>query len=112
MKAFVYGGAGLKGLEDRPKPAIQAAGAAIVKIGKTTIRGTDLHILKGASRPAGASSGMRASASSMPWARASPQARPQAPGHLSLQARPRILDAYETFGSAASARALKVIIEA
>jgi threonine dehydrogenase-like Zn-dependent dehydrogenase len=53
MKALIYGGAGLKGIEDRPKPAIQAAGAAIVKIGKMTIRGTDLHILKGASRPAG-----------------------------------------------------------
>jgi alcohol dehydrogenase len=47
MKAFVYGGPGLKGLEDRPKPAIQAAGDAIVKIVKTTICGTDLHILKG-----------------------------------------------------------------
>jgi alcohol dehydrogenase len=46
MKAFVYGGPGLKGLEDRPKPAIQAAGDAIVKIVKT-ICGTDLHILKG-----------------------------------------------------------------
>ena len=47
MKAFVYGGPGVKGLEDRPKPAIQAAGDAIVKIVKTTICGTDLHILKG-----------------------------------------------------------------
>jgi alcohol dehydrogenase len=46
-KAFVYGGPGLKGLEDRPKPAIQATGDAIVKIVKTTICGTDLHILKG-----------------------------------------------------------------
>ena len=47
MKAFVYGGPGRKGLEDRPKPVIQAAGDAIVKIVKTTICGTDLHILKG-----------------------------------------------------------------
>jgi alcohol dehydrogenase len=47
MKAFVYGGPGVKGLEDRPKPAIQAVGDAIVKIVKTTICGTDLHILKG-----------------------------------------------------------------
>ena len=47
MKAFVCGGPGLKGLEDRPKPAIQAAGDAVVKIVKTTICGTDLHILKG-----------------------------------------------------------------
>jgi alcohol dehydrogenase len=47
MKAFVYNGPGLKALEDRPKPEIQAPGDAIVKIVKTTICGTDLHILKG-----------------------------------------------------------------
>lgn len=47
MKAFVYGGPGQKSLEDRPKPEIQAAGDAIVKMVKTTICGTDLHILKG-----------------------------------------------------------------
>ena len=47
MKALVYGGPGRKTLEDRPKPEIQAPGDAIVKIVKTTICGTDLHILKG-----------------------------------------------------------------
>ncbi len=47
MKAFVYRGPGLKGLEERPKPAIEAPGDAVVKIVKTTICGTDLHILKG-----------------------------------------------------------------
>jgi alcohol dehydrogenase len=47
MKAFVYRGAGQKALEDRPKPPIQAPGDAIVKMSKTTICGTDLHILKG-----------------------------------------------------------------
>ena len=47
MKALVYGGPGLKTLEDRPKPEIMEAGDAIVKIVKTTICGTDLHILKG-----------------------------------------------------------------
>ena len=47
MKALVYGGPGLKTLEERPKPAIMDAGDAIVKIVKTTICGTDLHILKG-----------------------------------------------------------------
>jgi len=47
MKALVYQGPGLKSLEDRPKPQIQALGDAIVKIVKTTICGTDLHILKG-----------------------------------------------------------------
>ena len=47
MKALVYQGPGLKSLEDRPKPRIQAPGDAIVKIVKTTICGTDLHILKG-----------------------------------------------------------------
>jgi alcohol dehydrogenase len=47
MKALVYQGPGLKALEDRPKPQIQAPGDAIVKIVKTTICGTDLHILRG-----------------------------------------------------------------
>jgi alcohol dehydrogenase len=47
MKALVYGGPGKKSLESRPKPEIRAPGDAIVKIVKTTICGTDLHILKG-----------------------------------------------------------------
>ncbi len=47
MKALVYGGPGVKSLEDRPKPQIQAPSDAIVRIVKTTICGTDLHILKG-----------------------------------------------------------------
>lgn len=47
MKALVYGGPGKKSLEQRPKPTIQAPGDVIVKIVKTTICGTDLHILKG-----------------------------------------------------------------
>jgi alcohol dehydrogenase len=47
MKAFVYRGPGQRAVEDRPKPTIQAPSDAIVKIVKTTICGTDLHILKG-----------------------------------------------------------------
>lgn len=47
MKALVYRGPGLKGLEDRPKPVLLAASDAIVRITRTTICGTDLHILKG-----------------------------------------------------------------
>lgn len=47
MKAFVYNGVGKMGLENRPKPEIQSPGDAIVKMVKTTICGTDLHILKG-----------------------------------------------------------------
>jgi alcohol dehydrogenase len=47
MKAFVYAGVGKSALVDRPKPQIQAPGDAIVKMVKTTICGTDLHILKG-----------------------------------------------------------------
>ena len=35
------------GVGDRPKPQIAAATDAIVKINKTTMCGTDLHILKG-----------------------------------------------------------------
>jgi alcohol dehydrogenase len=47
MKALVYYGPGEKKLEDRPIPIIDAPTDAIVKIKKTTICGTDLHILKG-----------------------------------------------------------------
>ena len=47
MKALVYVGPEKKALEDRPKPDIAAPTDAIVKITKTTICGTDLHILKG-----------------------------------------------------------------
>lgn len=47
MKALVYQGPGKKALEDRPKPNIAAPTDAIVKIVRTTICGTDLHILKG-----------------------------------------------------------------
>jgi len=47
MKALVYHGPGKKALENRPMPRIDKAGDAIVKITKTTICGTDLHILKG-----------------------------------------------------------------
>jgi alcohol dehydrogenase len=47
MKALVYQGPGKKALENQPKPDITAPTDAIVKITKTTICGTDLHILKG-----------------------------------------------------------------
>ena len=47
MKAFVYLGRGEKALQDRSKPEIAAPGDAIVRVIKTTICGTDLHILKG-----------------------------------------------------------------
>jgi alcohol dehydrogenase len=47
MKALVYKGPGKKALEDHAKPLITAPTDAIVKISKTTICGTDLHILKG-----------------------------------------------------------------
>lgn len=47
MKALVYHGPGKRELENKPKPIIENATDAIVKISKTTICGTDLHILKG-----------------------------------------------------------------
>lgn len=47
MKALVYLGPGKKALEDRPTPEIKAPTDVIVKMTKTTICGTDLHILKG-----------------------------------------------------------------
>ena len=47
MQALVYKGPGQKSLEDRPKPTLKMPTDAVVKITKTTICGTDLHILKG-----------------------------------------------------------------
>jgi alcohol dehydrogenase len=47
MKALVYQGPDKKALEERPIPKINDPGDAIVRIVKTTICGTDLHILKG-----------------------------------------------------------------
>lgn len=47
MNALVYRGAGNKAIEERPLPQLETPGDAIVRIVKTTICGTDLHILKG-----------------------------------------------------------------
>jgi len=47
MKALVYQGPGRNALEERARPVLEAPGDAIVRIKKTTICGTDLHILKG-----------------------------------------------------------------
>jgi len=47
MRALVYRGPHHRSFEEHPKPMIQAATDAIVKIRQTTICGTDLHIMKG-----------------------------------------------------------------
>ncbi|MHB8872041.1 MAG: zinc-dependent alcohol dehydrogenase family protein [Candidatus Doudnabacteria bacterium] len=47
MKALVYNGPGKRGWEEKPKPVIKNSSDAIIKITKTTICGTDLHIMKG-----------------------------------------------------------------
>ncbi|WP_323989880.1 zinc-dependent alcohol dehydrogenase family protein [Nguyenibacter sp. L1] len=47
MKAFVYNGPGRMAVEERPVPEIREPGDAVVRMTKTTICGTDLHILKG-----------------------------------------------------------------
>ncbi len=47
MKALVYHGPDKKALEEKPKPAMQHPTDAIVRITRTTICGTDLHIIKG-----------------------------------------------------------------
>ena len=47
MKALAYLGPGKKEWTDKPVPTIQSPTDAIVRITKTTICGTDLHILKG-----------------------------------------------------------------
>ncbi|KFY82551.1 hypothetical protein V500_10472 [Pseudogymnoascus sp. VKM F-4518 (FW-2643)] len=47
MKALVYRSVGNIGLEERPKPQVSQPTDAIVKLSKSTICGTDLHIIKG-----------------------------------------------------------------
>lgn len=47
MKGLVYHGPGKKTLEELPNPTVQAPTDAVVKITRTTICGSDLHILKG-----------------------------------------------------------------
>lgn len=47
MKALVYQGPGQKDWIEKPMPEIQKPTDVIVRITKTTICGTDLHILKG-----------------------------------------------------------------
>ncbi|UXT00101.1 GNAT family N-acetyltransferase (plasmid) [Agrobacterium tumefaciens] len=47
MKALVFQGPGHKALIERPVPAVRAATDALVRITRTTICCTDLHILKG-----------------------------------------------------------------
>ena len=47
MLALVYHGPGQKKIEDRAKPVVHAPTDAVVRITRTTICGTDLHILKG-----------------------------------------------------------------
>lgn len=47
MKALVYRGVGDIALEDRPEPRLQQPDDAVVRLLKTTLCGTDLHIIKG-----------------------------------------------------------------
>jgi len=47
MKALVYHSPGKKSWEEKPEPVIVEPSDAIIKVLKTTICGTDLHIMKG-----------------------------------------------------------------
>ena len=47
MKALVYHGPNSRAWEEKPKPVLQKPTDAIVQIVKTTICGSDLHIMKG-----------------------------------------------------------------
>jgi alcohol dehydrogenase len=47
MKALVYHGPGKRVWEEKPAPKVEAPTDAVVKILRTTICGTDLHIMKG-----------------------------------------------------------------
>ncbi len=47
MKALVYHGPEKRAWEEKPKPKIKDSTDAIIRVTKTTICGTDLHIMKG-----------------------------------------------------------------
>lgn len=47
LKALSYVGPGKKEFVDKPKPVVQLPTDAVIRITKTTICGTDLHILRG-----------------------------------------------------------------
>lgn len=47
MKALIYNGVGSYKVVDKEKPKVLEGSDAIVKLVRTTICGTDLHILKG-----------------------------------------------------------------
>jgi alcohol dehydrogenase len=47
MKALVYHGPNVRAWEDKPRPVLLKPTDVIMKIRKTTICGTDLHIMKG-----------------------------------------------------------------
>lgn len=47
MKALVFHGAGKVSWQDRPRPSVQQATDAIVRITKTTICASDLHVVNG-----------------------------------------------------------------
>jgi alcohol dehydrogenase len=47
VKALVYHGPGKRTWEDKPRPTVEKPTDAVVKIARTTICGTDLHIMKG-----------------------------------------------------------------
>ena len=47
MKALIHDGAGSLSLVDRPKPELMLSTDAIIKVTRSTICTSDLHILKG-----------------------------------------------------------------
>ena len=47
MKALVYHGPNHRAWEEKPQPTLLKPTDALVRISKTTICGTDLHIMKG-----------------------------------------------------------------
>jgi alcohol dehydrogenase len=47
MKALIYNGVGKYAVVDKPEPKVQEGTDALVRMVRTTICGSDLHILKG-----------------------------------------------------------------
>jgi threonine dehydrogenase-like Zn-dependent dehydrogenase len=125
MKALVYQAPGRVALEQRANPEIKSPGDAIVQISKTTICGTDVHIVKGDVQTCSLHlerlwsqnitiTTRLVDTATTPMLLKTVQARKIDPKKLITHRfkLDKILDAYDTLRHAAKTQALKVIIEA
>ena len=113
MLALVYHGPGQKSLDERSKPVVRSPTDAVVRITRTTICGTDLHLERLWSHNITITTRL-VDTVSIPMLLKTVQsgridAKQLITHHFKLS---DILQAYDTFGRAADTKALKVIIEA